>query len=258
MGEHPFHEDGYPEGEFDMTFCIAMKLQGGLVGLSDTRVTSGVEASTAKKVTTYQYGDHSMFVMTSGLRSARDKALTYFDEVLEGMDLKFDKLYKAVNAFADQVRRVYAEDKEALKESNLHFNLHCIIGGQLEKDEDHKLYQLYPQANWVEVSRGTPYYIIGESSYGKSLLDRLLTYDTNLETAVKIGYLAFEATRKAMRLGKLALMRPVITLTEGRCVAITRWMPTARAFWASIASGPSTSPCTVIMRSASSSISSTT
>ncbi|MCA9410864.1 MAG: peptidase [Candidatus Omnitrophica bacterium] len=180
-----------------MTFCIAMKLREGLVGLSDTRVTSGVEASTAKKVSTYHYGDHSMFVMTSGLRSARDKALTYFDEVLEGMDLKFDKLYKAVNAFADQVRRVYAEDKEALKESNLSFNLHCIIGGQLEKDSDHKLYQLYPQANWVEVSQGTPYYIIGESSYGKSLLDRLLNYDTSLQTAVKIGYLAFEATRKA-------------------------------------------------------------
>lgn len=180
-----------------MTFCIAMKLREGLVGLSDTRVTSGVEATTARKVSTYHYGDHSMFVMTSGLRSARDKALTYFDEVLEGMDLKFDKLYKAVNAFADQVRRVYAEDKEALKESNLHFNLHCIIGGQLEKDKDHKLYQLYPQANWVEVSQGTPYYVIGESSYGKSLLDRLLTYNTDLETAVKIGYLAFEATRKA-------------------------------------------------------------
>ncbi len=180
-----------------MTFCIAMKVREGLVGLSDTRVTSGVEASTAKKVTTYQYGDHSMFVMTSGLRSARDKALTYFDEVVEGMDLEFDKLYKAVNAFADQVRRVRAEDKEALMESNLHFNLHCIIGGKLENDADHKLYQLYPQANWVEVSQGTPYYIICESSYGKSLLDRLLTYDTDLETAIKIGYLAFEATRKA-------------------------------------------------------------
>jgi putative proteasome-type protease len=174
-----------------------MKVEEGLVGFADTRVTSGVECSTAKKVTVYDHDGHSMFLMTSGLRSARDKALTYFGEALEEMDSSFDKLYKAVNAFAEQVRRVHAEDKDALKESGLTFNLNCIIGGQLEKDKDHKLYQLYPQANWVEVSQGTPYYIIGESSYGKSLLDRLLNYRSSMGTAVKIGYLAFEATRRA-------------------------------------------------------------
>ena len=63
-----------------------------------------------------------------------------------------------------------------------------------------------------------------------------------------------DATRNAIRLGKFALMRPVITFTDGRWVARIRWMPIARAFWASIASGVSTSACTVIIRSASSSI----
>ena len=63
-----------------------------------------------------------------------------------------------------------------------------------------------------------------------------------------------DATRNAMRLGKFALMRPVMTFTLGRCVARMRWMPIARAFCASIASGVSTSPCTVIIRSASSSM----
>ena len=63
-----------------------------------------------------------------------------------------------------------------------------------------------------------------------------------------------DATRNAIRLGKLALIRPVITFTDGRCVARIRWMPMARAFCASSASGVSTSACTVIIRSASSSM----
>lgn len=178
-----------------MTFCVAMKVETGLVGIADTRVTTGAERITARKVTIHEYGRHSMFLMTSGLRSVRDKALTYFQEMIEESDQSFDKLYKAVNAFAQQVRRVASEDREALHEAGLQFNLFSIIGGQLENDNEHKLYMLYPQGNWVEVSRGTPYYTIGESSYGKPLLDRALRYESSLESALKIGYLAFDATR---------------------------------------------------------------
>ena len=178
-----------------MTFCVGMKVKDGLVGIADTLVTSGSECITARKVTIHQHGNHSMFLMTSGLRSLRDKALTYFSEVLEESDQNFDKLYKSVNAFAAMVRRVADEDKKALAESGLQFNLFSIIGGQLERDREHKLYLLYPQGNWVEVGQGTPYYLIGESSFGKPILDRALTYESNIETALKIGYLAFDATR---------------------------------------------------------------
>ncbi len=178
-----------------MTFCVGMKVKGGLIGIADTLVTSGSECITARKVTIHQHGNHSMFLMTSGLRSLRDKALTYFSEVLEESDENFDKLYKAVNAFATMVRQVADEDKKALAESGLQFNLYSIIGGQLERDKEHKLYLLYPQGNWVEVGQGTPYYLIGESSFGKPILDRALTYESDIETALKIGYLAFDATR---------------------------------------------------------------
>lgn len=178
-----------------MTFCAAFKIEEGLVGISDTRLTSGTERTTAKKVTIHQHGKHSMFLMTSGLRSVRDKALTYFEEVIEENDAHFDKLYKAVNAFAEQLRRVANEDKEALKEAGLDFNLFSIIGGQLEKDKEHKLYMLYPQGNWVEVGNGSPYFLIGESSYGKPILDRVLRYETPMEMALKLAYLAFDSTR---------------------------------------------------------------
>jgi putative proteasome-type protease len=105
-----------------------MKVRTGLVAISDSRITSGGETSTASKVSINEEERHAMFVMTSGLRSARDKALTYFEDTLEQTHATFDKLYKAVNAFAAQVRLVDAEDREALHASNLSFNLHALIG----------------------------------------------------------------------------------------------------------------------------------
>ena len=180
-----------------MSFCIAIKVQDGLVGIADTRVTTGTQAITARKVTSIQHDNHCMFLMTSGLRSARDKALTYFNEMLDEKDEKFTKVYEAVNAFGEQVRRVADEDRKGLAESGLDFNLHVLIGGQLEADKEHKLYMLYPQANWVEVSQGTPYYLIGESTYGKPILDRALTYDRPMDFALKVGHLAFDSTRRA-------------------------------------------------------------
>jgi putative proteasome-type protease len=176
-----------------MTFCLGMKVHDGLIGIADTRITSGAERITAKKVTLHQHGKHSMFLMTSGLRSARDKALTYFEEVI-GQTEVFTQLYKAVNAFAMQVRRVAKEDKEALAEAGLHFNLHALVGGQLEQDKEHKLYMIYPEGNWVEVSQNTPFYIIGESGYGKPILERLLDYDSDMKSALQTGFLAFNAT----------------------------------------------------------------
>lgn len=178
-----------------MTFCLGMKLQDGLVAIADTRVTSGSECITARKVTVFEHGQHTLFMMTSGLRSLRDKVVTYFEEVLDAEDSKFDRLYKAVNALAEQVRRAAAEDKAGLEASNLSFNFQALIGGQMESDKEHKLYLLYPQANWVEINYGTPYCIIGETGYGKPILDRTLKYTDSMPYALKVGCLAFDSTR---------------------------------------------------------------
>ncbi len=178
-----------------MTFCLGMKVEEGLVGIADTRVTTGAECIMARKVSIHQHGRHSMFLMTSGLRSVRDKAVTYFDEAIGDSDQTFDKLFKAVNVFAAQIRRVAEEDKAALDKAGLIFDLHALVGGQLESDHTHKLFLIYPQGNWVEVSEGTPYCIIGETGYGKPLLDRVLRYHSSMDLALKVGFLAFDATR---------------------------------------------------------------
>jgi putative proteasome-type protease len=178
-----------------MTFCLGIRVKEGLVGIADTRLTSGSEVIKARKITHYQLDDQAFFLMTSGLRSVRDKSLTYFEEIMDTQGARFDRLFKVVNAFAEQVRQVAREDKEALAASGLAFNMHALIGGQLSADKEHKLYLLYPEGNWVEIGQGTPYHIIGASGYGKPVLDRTLQYTDTLRLALKVGCLAFDSTR---------------------------------------------------------------
>ena len=178
-----------------MTFCLGIRVDDGLVGIADTRVTSGTEVITARKVSIYQHDRHSMFLMTSGLRSVRDKALTYFNEIIEEADERFSRLYQAVNAFGEAIRRVASEDRRALADSGVNFDVSCLVGGQLEDDGEHKLYLLYPQGNWVEIGEGTPFHIIGESGYGKPIMVRALNYHDSIRHALQVGALAFDSTR---------------------------------------------------------------
>ncbi len=178
-----------------MTYCLGIRTKSGIVGLADTRITSGSETTTAKKIFTVKREKHSFFIMTSGLRSVRDKALTYFREVIEKDDASFSKLYEAVNKFAEQVKRVAEEDKASLLESGMGFNLYSIVGGQLEEDAEPKIYLLYPQGNWIEVGENTPYVIIGSSGFGNPILRRSLTFESSLDFALKSAFLSFDATR---------------------------------------------------------------
>lgn len=178
-----------------MTFCIGIKTRHGIVGLSDTRITSGSDTTTSKKVFSINKENHSYFIMTSGLRSIRDKAITYFTDVIEQKDDNFKKLYEAVNEFGNQVKRVSAEDRDHLWQAGMAFNLYSIIGGQLEDDKEPKLYLLYPQGNWIEIRTGTPFVIIGNAGAGNPILKRSLTYNESLEFALNCAFLAFDATR---------------------------------------------------------------
>lgn len=176
-----------------MTYCLGIKVREGLVGLSDTRITSGTDTSVKIKMLTIQKDKLSIFVMTSGLRSIRDKAIVYFKELIEKDD--YSKMFMAVNAFGEQVRKVANEDKAYLEKSGFKFDLHTIIGGQLKDDEEHKLFLLYPEGNWVELGYGAPFVIIGNAGHGKAILNRILDEDTSMEIALKTGFLSFDSTR---------------------------------------------------------------
>jgi putative proteasome-type protease len=177
-----------------MTYCLGIKVKQGLLALADTRITSGTETTIAKKYVTHLSDQHALFIMTSGLRSVRDKALTYFKEVIDN-DSAFTKMYQAANALGAQIKRAAKEDKKSLQASGLSFDLNTILGGQLENDEEPKIFLIYPEGNWIELGEGSPFIIIGNSGYGKPILRRTISSNSSLATALKSGFLSFDSTR---------------------------------------------------------------
>ena len=178
-----------------MTFCLGMTVEQGLVGIADTRLLSGNECLVGRKTATYQGPGFSFFVMTSGLRSLRDKVLLNFEEAFARSSESRDRLSKIVDLYARQVRAVADLDKVTLEASNLKFNIHSLIGGQMASDSSHRLFLVYPEGNWVEIGTDTPYQIIGASGFGKPILERSVTFADSMSYAFKVGILAFDATR---------------------------------------------------------------
>lgn len=178
-----------------MTYCVAIKVEEGLVALTDGRLTAGTQVTTGRKITLH--GEkHRFFVATSGLRSLRDKTLTYLrremDKLPEG---NYPSMLDAVEAFTRQMRTVAKNDQSALEESDLSFNLYALIGGKLEEDREPHVYLVYPEGNWIELDDRTPYLVIGETPYGKPVLDRALDFKTPIQVALKLAYLSFDSTR---------------------------------------------------------------
>lgn len=98
-----------------MTFCLGINVEEGLVGIADTRVLTGNECLMARKTASYQGPGFAFFVMNSGLRSLRDKVLLLFEEAFAKDAAGRDRLYKVVNLYSSQVRRVAEEDRTALE-----------------------------------------------------------------------------------------------------------------------------------------------
>jgi len=177
-----------------MTFCIGIKIREGLLALADTKIVKGEEHLTRGKISSALIHGNQWWVMTSGLRSVRDKVVTYLDLELAERGSSLEYLFELANLFGMQLRRVRVEDGAALAASNLTFNLHAIIGGQLPKDPYPKMYYIYPEGNWIESTDDSPYFIVGRTHYAKPILDRLLTAETPLRQALALAFLAFDAT----------------------------------------------------------------
>lgn len=178
-----------------MTYCLAIKVREGLVGLADGRITSGTQVSAARKLTLHGPQDAQFFIMTSGLRSVRDKTIAYLERDRRDGKAEYPSMLDAVAAYTAYLRRVREEDKESLERSNLAFNLHTLIGGQLAKDSQPTVFLVYPEGNWIEIDERTPYLSIGITTYGKPILDRALRQETSLRNALKLAYVSFDSTR---------------------------------------------------------------
>ena len=177
-----------------MTFCVAIKSKTGVVALSDTRISSGLGVSTSKKIKTYQENGNSFFIMSSGLRSIRDKVIHLFEDEIE--NVQCNKLFKVANLVGNAVKQARAEDLEHLQQSKFFFDGHFIVGGQCSNDKRAAIFLVFPEGNWVEASDESPYTIIGNTGFGKSILRRLLHENITFDLAIKAAFLSFDATFK--------------------------------------------------------------
>ncbi len=181
-----------------MTFCVGLKVREGLIALGDTRIVKGDEHVIKSKLSFSTDGPSPWWLMTSGLRSIRDKTVVYLEQEIKNGVATHSNLFELANCFGEQLRRVRAEDGPSLAANNYAFNLHTILGGQLEKDLSPSMFYIYPEGNWIESSEDSPYFIIGRTHYAKPILDQLLTFDTPIRLALALAYLAFDATRTSV------------------------------------------------------------
>jgi putative proteasome-type protease len=105
-------------------------------------------------------------------------------------------MFDAARVLGSAVRHVHARDAEALKNAGVEFNVALIFGGQIGK-EPMRLFQVYSAGNFIEATPETPYFQIGESKYGKPVLDRVITLDTPLDEAAKCALVSMDSTLKS-------------------------------------------------------------
>jgi putative proteasome-type protease len=189
-----------------MTYCIGIRVNAGLVFLSDSRTNAGVDQiSTFRKMMVYEKpGERFMVMLSAGNLSISQsvRELLQVEKVeshgsSEPLTIwNAPSMFDAARVLGATVRRVYAEDGEALKSAGVEFNASMIFGGQI-KGEAMRLFQVYSPGNFIEATRETCYFQVGESKYGKPVLDRLITPTTPLETAAKCALVSMDSTLKS-------------------------------------------------------------
>lgn len=184
-----------------MTYCCAMRLKEGLVLISDTRTNAGVDhISVFRKMYTFgKAGERFISIQTSGNLATTQAVIGHLQNQL---DLRQEpNLYSVNNMFelaelvGHTLRRVIGDvTSDQQEQSNYYCSL--LVAGQIGQ-EDMQLYNIYPQGNFISATSDTPFFQIGESKYGKPILDRALSYDTSLSDALRYGLVSFDSTLRS-------------------------------------------------------------
>jgi putative proteasome-type protease len=184
-----------------MTYCVAMRLDAGLVFLSDSRTNAGVDqVGTFRKMTVYENpGDRMMVMMTAGNLSISQSVRQIIGErtATSGKSIwTAASMHEAAQVVGDAIRTVYERDAKSLREFGIDFNISVIFGGQI-KGERCRLFQIYSAGNFIEAHNENPYFQIGEAKYGKPIIDRVLAPATPLDEAAKCALISMDSTLKS-------------------------------------------------------------
>lgn len=183
-----------------MTYCVSMLLDAGLVFLSDSRTNAGVDhINTFRKTNIFQRpGERVLVLMSSGNLAITQQLVSILREAMGAQDGR-DNLWTVPNMFeaarhvGDTLREVHRRDSEALNNFGIDFTAALILGGQIG-NEAPRLFHIYAAGNFIEATPDTPYFQIGESKYGKPIIDRVIKRHISLDEAAKAALISMDST----------------------------------------------------------------
>jgi putative proteasome-type protease len=186
-----------------MTYCVAMSLEAGMIFAADSRTNAGVDqiGRFSKLRVFVREGDRVVVTLSSGNLSMTQSALNILEQRARSGDSQL-QLWNAPSMFdiarlvGDALREVKTRDGPYLLQNNIDSHATFIVGGQV-RGEPPRLFEVYSEGNFIEATADTCYFQIGESKYGKPVIDRVITRGTSLQEATKCTIVSFDSTMRS-------------------------------------------------------------
>ena len=186
-----------------MTYCVAMSLDAGMIFASDSRTNAGVDqiARFSKMKVFAEEGQRVIITLSSGNLSITQNALNIFEQKARGGDNQehlwnAQSLFDVARLLGDSLRDVKTRDGPYLVQNNIDAHANFLIGGKI-RGETPRLFNVYGEGNFIEATPDTCYFQIGETKYGKPIIDRVVTRRTSLLDATKCTVVSFDSTMRS-------------------------------------------------------------
>jgi putative proteasome-type protease len=184
-----------------MTYCVSILLDSGLVFLSDSRTSAGVDQiNTFRKTTVFEIpGERVIVMLAAGNLAITQGVLNLLAEKLaaqepgEGTLHNCPNMFEAARCIGAALREMHERDGAALQAQGVEFNASFVVGGQI-KGEPPRLFHIYAAGNFIEATHDTTYFQIGESKYGKPIIDRVTRRSMPLSEAAKCALISMDST----------------------------------------------------------------
>lgn len=186
-----------------MTYCVGLRIDRGLVFMSDTRTNAGIDnISTFRKMHVWeQPGERVLVMLAAGNLATTQAVVSLLDERTKAPAervpslLETPSMYQTAKLVGDTVKEVIAGATPAGQKADS-FNASFILGGQIRGTQP-RLFMVYPEGNFIEATDDTPFFQIGETKYGKPILVRAYDPAMSLAETVKLLLVSFDSTLKA-------------------------------------------------------------
>lgn len=197
-----------------MTYCVGMLVEQGLVMMADTRTNAGVDDISSYRKLHMLCEDENRIIIacTSGNLSVTQLVISRLEEGLAPLNEgdpprtlnQVGSIFQAAELVGEAVAAARKDVGRALSAENIDAGISLLLGGRVGESKL-RLYLIYSAGNFIECHSDAPFLQIGETKYGKPILDRALQWNTPLDETVKVGLISFDSTMRS----NLAVGRPI-------------------------------------------------